>query len=186
MYVADACHKNNYVYRCYANVADRIATVAVMCHMILLMIVVGWGRWNSHCGSKVNYFNLDFGVLNRASSQICDRWYLPVFLLRDGPLTLCIFMCILIFSGSSEVLVCYNSATMAIPSATPYNNHQQYKVVHICHIGITSFNIIILVTCICHIHNNVPMLYNYGYNIWHYTCVYTKSQDILTSLHLRC
>ena len=27
-------------------------------------------------------------MLNRTSSHICDRWYLPVFLLRDGLLTL--------------------------------------------------------------------------------------------------
>ena len=50
MYVADVCHKNNYVDRCYVIVADKIATVADLCHLILLVIVVGHGRGNNHCG----------------------------------------------------------------------------------------------------------------------------------------
>ena len=43
------------------------------------------GRWNSHW---VNYFNLSSLLLLRTSSHIWGRWYLPMFLLRDGPLTL--------------------------------------------------------------------------------------------------
>ena len=38
--------------------------------------------------TRVNYFNLSSGVLNRTSSHTCGRWYLPMFLLRDGSLTL--------------------------------------------------------------------------------------------------
>ena len=37
-------------------------------------------------------------MLNRTSSQICGRWYLPMFLLRDGSLTL-------IYRASLTVLV---------------------------------------------------------------------------------
>ena len=33
-------------------------------------------------------FNLSSGMLNRTSCHMCDRWYLPIFLLRDGLLTL--------------------------------------------------------------------------------------------------
>ena len=36
----------------------------------------------------VNYFNLSSEMLNRTSSQMCGRWYLPIFLFRDGSLTL--------------------------------------------------------------------------------------------------
>ena len=34
------------------------------------------------------YFNLGSEMLSRTSSQICDRWYLPMFLFRDGLFTL--------------------------------------------------------------------------------------------------
>ena len=34
------------------------------------------------------YFNFSSEVLNRTSSHMCGRWYLPMFLLRDGLLTL--------------------------------------------------------------------------------------------------
>ena len=60
------------------------------------------GRWNSHCRvvtvrcfyqkadgiALVNYFILSLEVLIRTSSQMCGRWYLPIFLFRDGLLTL--------------------------------------------------------------------------------------------------
>ena len=49
-FVSEVCHENNYVGRCYAYVADGIATVAGMCHLILYVIVVGCGRWENHCG----------------------------------------------------------------------------------------------------------------------------------------
>ena len=61
--------------RCHSQVADGIATV--LC-----------------------YFSS--GVLNRTSSHICGRWYLPTFLLRDGSLAL---MYIASFNGSLNVLV---------------------------------------------------------------------------------
>ena len=34
------------------------------------------------------YFNLSSEMLTRTLSQICGRWYLPMFLLRDGLLAL--------------------------------------------------------------------------------------------------
>ena len=43
------------------------------------------GRWNNHW---VNYFNLSSLLLLRTSSHMWGRWYLPIFLFRDGPLTL--------------------------------------------------------------------------------------------------
>ena len=49
--------------RCYYQVADGIAT-----------------------GS--DYSNLSSGLLSRTSSHMCGRWYLPIFLFRDGLLTL--------------------------------------------------------------------------------------------------
>ena len=56
----------NHVGRHYAKVADGIVT-----------IVNGW------C-----YFNLSSEVLNRTSSQMWGRWYLPVFLFRDRLFTI--------------------------------------------------------------------------------------------------
>ena len=60
------------------------------------------GRWNCHCRVEagrcysqladvialVNCYNFSSEMLNRTSSQMCGRWYLPIFLLRDGSLTL--------------------------------------------------------------------------------------------------
>ena len=34
------------------------------------------------------YFNLSSEMWGRTTSQICGRWYLPIFLFRDGLLTL--------------------------------------------------------------------------------------------------
>ena len=65
-----------------ATVADGIATAGWACLWQMLMPVVD-GKT-----TKVNYFNLSSGVLNRTSSHTCGRWYLPIFLLRDGSLTL--------------------------------------------------------------------------------------------------
>ena len=38
--------------------------------------------------AKSAYFNLSSEMLCRTSSHMCGRWYLPIFLLRDGSLTL--------------------------------------------------------------------------------------------------
>ena len=70
-------------------------------------LLFGWcychGRWNSHIGwnglgrcfclvadviPQGHYFSLSSMLLIRTSSQMCGRWYLPMFLLRDGLLTL--------------------------------------------------------------------------------------------------
>ena len=53
---------------------------------VLADVIAISGRWNSHW---VNfYFNLSSGLLHRTSSHIWGRWYLPIFLFRDGLLTL--------------------------------------------------------------------------------------------------
>ena len=44
------------------------------------------GRWNGH--RVLFYFNLSSGLLHRTSSHMWGRWYLPMFLFRDGLLTL--------------------------------------------------------------------------------------------------
>ena len=43
------------------------------------------GRWNGHW---VSYFNFSSLLLIRTSSHKWGRWYLPMFLFRDGLLTL--------------------------------------------------------------------------------------------------
>ena len=75
----------HYVYgRCYCQVVDGMATA-------------GW-YWIStgRCYYQVAdgiptgqcYFNFSSEVLSRTSSHMCGRWYLSVFLLMDGLLTL--------------------------------------------------------------------------------------------------
>ena len=39
-------------------------------------------------GVKGCYWNLSSGDLTNTSSHICGSWYLPIFLFRDGFLTL--------------------------------------------------------------------------------------------------
>ena len=65
-----------------ATVADGIATAGWVCLWQMLMSVVDGET------TKVNYLNFSSGVLNRTSSHTSGRWYLPIFLLRDGSLTL--------------------------------------------------------------------------------------------------
>ena len=85
-------------------VADVIATCFVMWGLMLLPS----GRWNNHYGVGVIWladvitnwqvllpkgyyvFSFSSGMLNRTSSHMCGRWYLPIFLFRDGLLTLII------------------------------------------------------------------------------------------------
>ena len=66
----------------------------------LMLLPSGW--WNCHCRVVVGwcygqqadviclgqFYNFSSEMLNRTSSQICGRWYLPMFLFRDGSLTL--------------------------------------------------------------------------------------------------
>ena len=60
------------------------------------MLLPGWLRCYSHQGgvvladgiAKSAYFNLSSEMLCRTSSHMCGRWYLPIFLLRDGSFTL--------------------------------------------------------------------------------------------------
>ena len=60
------------------------------------MLLLGWFGCYSHQGGVVladgiarsAYFNLSSEMLCRTSSHMCGRWYLPIFLLRDGLFTL--------------------------------------------------------------------------------------------------
>ena len=63
------------------------------------------GRWNSHwvnCLLYFIYFILSSEPLNRASSHMWGRWYLPIFLFRDGILTL-------MYIDSFIIIIFYNS-----------------------------------------------------------------------------
>ena len=79
--VADGLHQQ--FGRCCCWVADGIVTTRYF-YVYWWMLLPGV-RWNSH---RVSYSNLSSGVLSRTSSHMCGRWYLTVFLLRDGLLTL--------------------------------------------------------------------------------------------------
>ena len=93
--------------------ADGIATLGdgrCYCHCSRWNGHIGWndfiygrcyclcGRWNSHWVSLLYFiyfcfylfylFILSFEMLNRTSSHMWGRWYLPIFLFRVGLLTL--------------------------------------------------------------------------------------------------
>ena len=124
----DRCYAYFGVYdRCYAKML-QMKCYWGWCHGPLLMLTK-WSRWNStvagvvatNCVDRcsvlsiladvvprvangmatvIQVFILSSGVLNITLSHTCDRWYLPIYLLRDGFLPLCTFS-----YGSSEVLV---------------------------------------------------------------------------------
>ena len=75
------CHCRVQAGRCYGQQADVIALV--------------------------NFYNFSSEMLSRTSSQICGRWYLPMFLFRDGSLTL-------IYRASLMVLVRFWSSLPTI------------------------------------------------------------------------
>ena len=52
-----------------------------------LLIIGGFRRYH-HAWCYWHYFSCDSGDLASTSSQICGHWNLPIFLLRDGSLTL--------------------------------------------------------------------------------------------------
>ena len=54
-------------------------------HLVGMWADVIWPDGMSHW---VNYFSFSSLLLLRTSSHIWGRWYLPMFLFRDGPLTL--------------------------------------------------------------------------------------------------
>ena len=69
------------------------------------------GRWNS-LGSS--YFNLSSDVLNRTSSHMWGRWYLPIFLFRDGLLTLIYrasLMALMRFCSSLSTMLKFSNET---------------------------------------------------------------------------
>ena len=61
------------------------------------------GRWNGH--RVLFYFSLSSGLLHRTSSHMRCIWYLPMFLFRDGLLTL-------MYRGS-YVMLCYVVGVLA-------------------------------------------------------------------------
>ena len=64
--------------------ADAMPWICGRCYHLACVIAIG-GRWNSHM--RVDFI-LSSEVLNRTSSHMCGRCYLPMFLFRDGLLTL--------------------------------------------------------------------------------------------------
>ena len=68
--------------RCYCHLADVIA-----------MRVEDWQVFKASVADVIAtrvwyYFNFSSVMLFRTSSHTCGRWYLPIFLLRDGLFTL--------------------------------------------------------------------------------------------------
>ena len=93
-------------------ISDRLNSHFCQMQPIWQMWWPKWHRWNSHlrvvgalADGKANcqlYSNLSSEMLCRTSSHMCGRWYLPMFLFRDGLLTL-IYRAL--FNCSQEVLI---------------------------------------------------------------------------------
>ena len=64
-----------------SQVADVIATAGWGCVVMVCLMADG-------IAMGLFYFNLSSEVLNRTSSHMHGRWNLPMFLFRDGSLTL--------------------------------------------------------------------------------------------------
>ena len=80
--------------RCYCQVADGIPPGWRLAGVI--------AKWQMEW--PLYYVIFSSGMLNRTSSHICGRWYLPTFLLRDGSLAL---MYIASFMALFKVLVLF-------------------------------------------------------------------------------
>ena len=91
--------------RCYCQDVIVVDVISINCfNMLYGKCYFPCSRWNNHCRVGVFvadlghvadgiatgsvYFNFSSKVLNRTSFHMCGRWYLPIFLLRDGLLTL--------------------------------------------------------------------------------------------------
>ena len=95
--------------RCYCHMMlwKMLYHITVCNNTLYWQVLLPSGRWNSHYRVVVkyqlvdvitrwqmewpqgqSYFNLSSEVLRRTSSHMCGRWYLPMFLFRDGLLTL--------------------------------------------------------------------------------------------------
>ena len=80
---------------------------------VLANVVTMSSRWNSHW--VIFYFNLSSGLLHRTSSHIWGRWYLPMFLFRDGLLTLMYrasFMVLMRFWSSLPTILKFSVVTL--------------------------------------------------------------------------
>ena len=121
-----------------------------------------------------------FDLWSVKQDLIPSMWQMVYALMKSWPFHLPHYSITPAIRTQSQVAL--TSATMTIPSATAYNNHQQSKVKHICysgysncHVDITSASIIILVAHICQ-SIIICQHYNCDYNICQYTCVHIKSQ----------
>ena len=73
------CHYMKVHGWCYCKVADGIATAGWWLADVIASRQMLFAR---------SIFNFSSEMLNRTSSQMCGRWYLPIFLFRNGSLTL--------------------------------------------------------------------------------------------------
>ena len=75
VFVLAICCANNFIW--FKMVQNQVGQHGVTMHLLWLCLLM------------LNYwFNCNSGDLTNTSSQICGSWYLPIFLLRDGSLTL--------------------------------------------------------------------------------------------------
>ena len=110
------CHYRMVPGWCYCQVADGIATtgwyLADVIAKWLMELSLQGGGWQmlwpaGRCYCLGQFYNFSSEMLSRSSSQICSRWYLPMFLFRDGSLTL-------IYRASLMVLIRFWSSLPTI------------------------------------------------------------------------
>ena len=93
---------------CYCHVADGITTTGLKCWQMLLLM------WQMGIATGSVHFNLSSEVLNRTSTHIWGRWYLPMFLFRDGLLTL-------MYKASLMVLMRFCSSLPTEDGSIPFS-----------------------------------------------------------------
>ena len=74
--------------RCYCHILDMWQMVSHKLHVTTLIYGRCYCQVADGIATRSIYFNLSSEVFIRTSSHLSGRWYLPIFLFRDGLLTL--------------------------------------------------------------------------------------------------
>ena len=80
----------------YVNVTDVMSLGQMLLPLLFIVVSMVHGVIVESCGFQGSpspgvvgcYLSLSFGDLTSTSSHMCGSWYLPIFLFRDGSLTL--------------------------------------------------------------------------------------------------
>ena len=100
----------------------------------------GWQMlWPAgRCYLPGQFFNFSSEMLNRTSSHMCGRWYLPIFLFRHGSLTLIyrasLMVLIRFWSSLPTILKCSGNSTSHWAITSANSIHCKIRWHNTCHI----------------------------------------------------